>query len=140
MLIITYDKVTGISNTFVDYYVSASDSHGNVYKSPIQHVWVGAGSGGSSDGGGTGPVTVSPAPPVAGDPVTIQYVATGRVLASASQIYLHLGWNNWNPVVSPDAAMMFNSASNWWQYTVTVPRKRHEPELRLQQRLRHLGQ
>ena len=53
--------------------------------------------------------------------MTIQYVATGRNLSSASPVYLHLGWNNWNPVASPDAAMTFNSASNWWQYTVTVP-------------------
>ena len=116
-----YAQVTGISNTFVDYYVRASDAHGNTFRTPIQHVWVAAGSGGSSNGGGTGPVTVSPTPPVAGDPVTIQYAATGRVLASASQVYIHLGWNNWNPIVSPDAAMTFNSASNWWQYTVAVP-------------------
>ncbi len=116
-----YDNVTGISNAFVDYYVSASDAYGNTFRTPIQHVWVAAGSGGSSGSGGTGPVTVSPAPPVAGNPVTIQYVATGRILASANPVYIHLGWNNWNPVVSPDAAMTFNSASNWWQYTVTVP-------------------
>ena len=135
-----YAKVSGISNAFVDYYVSATDTHGNTYKSPIQHVWVGAGSGGGGGGGGGAVVTVSPDPPVAGNAVTIQYVATGRLLASASQVYIHLGWNNWNPVVSPDAAMTFNSASNWW----TIHRDRagecHEPELRLQQRLRHLGQ
>ncbi len=117
-----YTQVTTISNAFVDYYVSATDSYGNTYKSPIQHVWVGAGSGGSSGGGDSvGPVTVSPAPPVTGNPVTIQYVATGRAIASANPVYIHLGWNNWNPVVSPDAAMTFNAASNWWQYTVTVP-------------------
>ena len=53
--------------------------------------------------------------------MTIQYVATGRAIASANPVYLHLGWNNWNPVVSPDPAMTFNSASNAWQYTVPVP-------------------
>jgi hypothetical protein len=117
-----YTKVSGISNAFVDYYVSATDARGNTNKSPIQHVWVGAGSGGSSGGGGSGgPVSVSPAPPVAGNSVTIQYVATGRAIASANPVYIHLGWNNWNPVVSPDAAMTFNSVSNLWQCTVTVP-------------------
>jgi hypothetical protein len=116
-----YARVVGVSNAFVDYYVSASDSYGNTFRTPIQHVWVAAGSGGGSGGDGLGPVTVSPAPPVAGNPVTIQYVATGRVLASAGQVYIHLGWNNWNPVVSPDAAMAFNSTSNGWQYTVIVP-------------------
>ena len=116
-----YTQVSGISNAFVDYYVSATDTRGNTNKSPIQHVWVGAGSGGSSGGGGGGPVSVSPAPPVAGNSVTIQYAVAGRNLASANPVYLHLGWNNWNPVVSPDVATTFNSASNWWQCTVTVP-------------------
>jgi hypothetical protein len=115
-----YAQVTTISNAFADYYVSATDAHGNTYKSPIQHVYVGAGGGGSSGCGG-GPVTVSPAPPVANNSVTIQYVATGRALASAGTVYLHLGWNNYATIVSPDAAMTFNSTSNWWQATVTVP-------------------
>ncbi|HEY1490515.1 MAG TPA: carbohydrate-binding protein, partial [Verrucomicrobiae bacterium] len=116
-----YAQVTTLSNAFVDYYVSATDSYGNTYKSPIQHIWVGAGSGGGGSVGSGGPVSVSPAPPVAGNSVTIQYVATGRAIASAGQVYIHLGWNNWNPVDSPDAAMTFNSASNWWQFAVTVP-------------------
>jgi hypothetical protein len=115
-----YAKVSGITNSFVDYYVSATDSHGNTYKSAIQHVWVGAGGGGSSSGN-NGPVSMAPANPVAGNIVTIQYEATGRILASANPVYIHLGWNNWNPVVSPDAAMTFNAASNWWQYTVLIP-------------------
>jgi hypothetical protein len=117
-----YSQVTTISNAFVDYYVSATDAYGNTYKSPIQHVWVGAGSGGGSGSTGNGgPVSLSPTNPVAGKSVTIQYVATGRAIASATNVYLHLGWNNWNPVVSPDAAMTLNSASNWWQATVTIP-------------------
>jgi hypothetical protein len=116
-----YSQVTTLSNSFVDYYVSATDAHGNIFRSPIQHVWVAAGSGGGSGGGGGSPVTVVPAPPVAGNAVTIQYTASGWSLSSASQIYIHLGWNNWNPIISPDAAMTFNSASNGWQYTTTVP-------------------
>lgn len=115
-----YTRVSGISNAFVDYYVSATDARGNICQSPIQHVWVGAGSGGSGSSGGL--VSVSPVQPVAGNSVTIQYVATGRNLASANPVYLHLGWNNWNPVVSPDAAMIpQGGTSNWWQYTVTIP-------------------
>ncbi len=117
-----YANVTGVSNVFVDYYVSASDSYGNVYRSPIQHVWVGAGSGTAGGGGNGGPVSVSPNPPVAGNSVTIQYVAAGRNLSSAGQIYVHLGWNNWNPVVSPDAAMIpQGGTSNGWQSTVIPP-------------------
>jgi hypothetical protein len=122
-----YTYVTGISNTFVDYYISATDRYGNTQKTPIQHVWVGAGSGSGTSGGGSGGntnspvVAVLPATPVAGSPVTIQYNPSGRVLSGAANIYIHLGWDNWNPVVSPDAAMTFNAASNWWQYTTAVP-------------------
>jgi hypothetical protein len=117
-----YAKVAGISNAFVDYYVSATDAHGNTYKSPIQHVYVGMGSGASGGGtGSNGPVSVMPTNPVAGNSVTIRYVAAGRNIASANPVYIHLGWNGWNPVVSPDAAMTFNSPSNWWQYTTTIP-------------------
>src|ERR1039458_7058936 len=117
-----YSKVTGITNAFVDYYVSAADARGNLYKSPIQHVWVGDGSGGGSGsgGGGSGPVTLSPASPVAGNAVMIQYNATGRNLASANPVKIHLGWNNWATVLSPDATMTFNTASNWWEYSTTV--------------------
>ncbi|MDR3456472.1 MAG: carbohydrate-binding protein [Verrucomicrobiae bacterium] len=116
-----YSKVTGITNAYVDYYVSATDAHGNTYKSPIQHVYVGAGSGSGGGTGSSGPVSLTPTNPVAGSSVTIQYAAAGRGIASANPVYLHLGWNNYSTIVSPDAAMTFNSASNWWQYTVSIP-------------------
>src|SRR5207237_9817341 len=35
-----YAKVTGLSDTFVDYYVAATDTRGNTSNSPIQHVYV----------------------------------------------------------------------------------------------------
>jgi hypothetical protein len=115
-------KVTGITNAFVDYYISATDVRGNVFKTPIQHVWVGSGTGGGSGGGGggSGPVSVSPAPPVAGSAVTIQYNSVGRNLSAANPLKIHLGWNNWGTVVSPDPSMTFNSASNLWEYSTTV--------------------
>jgi len=65
-----------------------------------------------------GPVTVPE--PVAGTAVTIQYVAIGRNLAHANPVYIHLGWNHWNPVVSPDVEMTLTT-SKCWQYIVTVP-------------------
>jgi len=119
-----YAKVSGITNAYVDYYISATDNRGNTYKSPIEHVWVGTapgGGGGVSPSGCNGRVCVSPVPPADSNPVTIQFAPTGGPLASASAINIHLGWNGWNLVVSPDAPMTFNSASNAWQYTVTVP-------------------
>ena len=119
-----YTKVTGITNAYVDYYVSATDRRGNTSQSPIQHVWVGAGSGGSGGGNGSGcdgAVCIAPAAPVAGSQVTIQYNPAGGPIASASTVDIHLGWNGWNPVVSPDAAMTLLTASNLWQYTVAIP-------------------
>jgi hypothetical protein len=37
-----YAELTRLSDTFVDYYVTASDTRGNVFNSPIQHVYVAA--------------------------------------------------------------------------------------------------
>lgn len=122
-----YAKITGLTNTYVDYYVSATDSYGNTYNSPIQHVYVApmptGGSSGSSGGasGCVGRFCVSPTTPLAGNPVTITYTPAGGPLASASEICIHLGWNNWATVVSPDGSMTFNSASNDWVYTTTIP-------------------
>ncbi|MBW7872713.1 MAG: T9SS type A sorting domain-containing protein [Ignavibacteriales bacterium] len=44
--------VAGFSNKLIDYYVEATDSRGNVARTPIQHVWVGAHSGGGGGNNG----------------------------------------------------------------------------------------
>lgn len=36
-----YAEIRGLSNVLVDYYVEATDTQGNVFKTPIQHVYVG---------------------------------------------------------------------------------------------------
>ena len=117
-----YSKVTGISNAFVDYYVSATDARGNTFNSSIQHVYVGAGGGASSGGGtgGNGPVILSPTNPIAGNLVTISYNPAGRNLSAANPVAIHLGWNNWATVISPDLTMVLN-ASNLWQFTANIP-------------------
>ena len=38
-----YYKVTGYKSVLLDYYMEAEDNNGNVFKSNIQHVWVGSG-------------------------------------------------------------------------------------------------
>jgi hypothetical protein len=121
-----YAKITGLTNTYVDYYVSATDSYGNTENTPIQHVYVApmptAGSGGLGGASGCdGRFCVSPTNPVTGDPVTITYSAAGGPLASATEICLHLGWNDWATVVTPDASMTYNAASNDWTYVTIVP-------------------
>jgi len=113
-------QVAGHTNVLLDYYVQAVDSRGNTNKSDIQHVWVG--SGDTSGGGSTNSVvSVLPNPPIAGNSVTIQYNATKRNISAANPVYLHLGWNNWGNVISPDRAMTFNAASNLWEFTTNAP-------------------
>jgi hypothetical protein len=43
-----YTYLTGLSEVLVDYFVEAEDSLGNIKRSPIQHVWVGAATGSPS--------------------------------------------------------------------------------------------
>ena len=110
-------KVTGYTNVLLDYYIMAVDSRGNTNRSDIQHVWVDAG---SVEAPGNPRVTLTPAAPGAGDPVTISYDATTGPIAAANPVKLHLGWNRWASVVSPDASLTFNAVSNRWETTVTV--------------------
>jgi glycosidase len=122
----TATNATGLTNlTLITVKVtnSAFDAvSGNAMYSPWQmQFWIGAASSGGSGNGCDGSVCITPAAPVAGSQVTIQYNASSGPLSSASPVYIHLGWNGWNPVVSPDKAMTFISASNVWQYTVTIP-------------------
>ena len=66
-----YAQITGLSDTLVDYYIEASDMHGNVFKSPIQHVYVGTYTPGGGGGGGTYALDWTPANPASGDMITI---------------------------------------------------------------------
>lgn len=56
-----FAEITGQKDVLIDYYVEAVDSKGNVFKSPIQHVYVGTGDG--DTGGGTGSVSWAPLTP-----------------------------------------------------------------------------
>ncbi len=76
--------ITGYASKLLDYYVEASDQHGNIARSPIMHVWVGDGSGGS-----TANVTISPTSPTVNDIITI----TAAHATSATLLYW--GVNNW---------------------------------------------
>ncbi len=55
--------VTGQREALLDYYVRASDSRGNVTRSPIQHVWIGS----ASSGGGNW----TPERPTRNDVITV---------------------------------------------------------------------
>jgi len=113
-----YARLTGIRSKLVDYYVEATDSRGNLKKSPIQHVYVGDGSG-APTGGGT-VVALNPETPVAGENVTVTYDPAGRNLAGAASVFMHYGFNQWTPVVSPDALMTKDTQTGKWSLTVPV--------------------
>ena len=115
-----YFEVTGVREALIDYYVEAIDSKGNVTRSPIQHVYVGDGAGGGTPGGGGSDdvVTVTPVPAVAGEPVTITYNPSGRVLDGAAQVFIHSGVNGWTEV-RPQEAMTFDATLQVWTITTT---------------------
>jgi hypothetical protein len=70
-----YSRVTGLSNVFADYYVSATDTRGNTFKSPIQHVWI----GGNVSGG-----TPSTNPPPTPQNLVVGSVSSNRLTLSWS--------------------------------------------------------
>jgi hypothetical protein len=107
--------IAGLEDVLVDYYVEAVDGNGNLARTDIQHVFVGA----SSVIGGDR-VTLNPSPALAGEPVTITYDPTGGPLASASQVFLHYGFDSWSPVHSPDVPMSWNGTTAKWNVTVPV--------------------
>ncbi len=65
-----YAKITGLSDTLVDYYVEMTDTYGNPFKTPIQHVYVGNAQGSSGEGVGTN-VYWKPEQPLRNDKITI---------------------------------------------------------------------
>lgn len=61
----------------------------------------------------------SPAAPNGCDPVTIVYSPGAGVLGAATQVYVHVGYNEWQGVPHPDPAMT-KSGTNW-TYVYTPP-------------------
>lgn len=109
-------KIVGLRSVLIDYYVEMEDTRGNVARAPIQHVYIGDGSGAT-----TSRVTTDPSPPVAGAQATLSYDPSGGPLAGSPQVYIHIGFNGWTNIVTPDPAMTYNSQTSRWTYTFTVP-------------------
>jgi len=105
-------EIAGLTNIYVDYYVEAVDSKGNITKSDIYHVWVGNGSGGS--GGGAG-VTMTPTEPSAGYPVTVRYDGS---LKGSTEVTMHWGYDDFTGVQD---TVMNKEADGTWSVTITVP-------------------
>ncbi|MFN7021986.1 MAG: GC-type dockerin domain-anchored protein [Phycisphaerales bacterium] len=110
-------QVTGLRSVLIDYYVEAVDTLGNIKRSPIQHVWIGDGQGATPGGPA---VTLTPEPAVAGQSATVAYNPAGRPLAGAASVRAHIGFNNWQTVVSPDLVLTWNASTSRWEGTFTV--------------------
>lgn len=106
-------------NSLIDYYVEAVDTRGNVARSPIQHVWVGDGSGQTG-----GRVQTSPDPLVRGQSGTVLYEDEGGPLQGAPTVLMHFGFDGWAGGTVADTPMAFNAASGKWEATLAMPATR----------------
>jgi hypothetical protein len=111
-------QVLNIRDKLVDYYVEATDTRGNIKRSPIQHVYVGTGSGGGPTGTA---VAVSPTTPIAGQSVTVAYDPAGRVLAGAATVKMHWGINTWTQVTDTQMLAGTGADVGKWIVTITLP-------------------
>ncbi|MEW5691845.1 MAG: fibronectin type III domain-containing protein [Candidatus Hydrogenedentota bacterium] len=75
-----------LNSVLIDYYVEAIDSRGNITRSPIQHCYIGDGSG----SGGTPQTLWTPTYPTENDLITIT-----KNIATTDTVYLHWGVNSW---------------------------------------------
>lgn len=88
-----YAEIKGLKDTLVDYYVEAIDTKGNVFKTPIQHVYIGKGDG--NTGGGTSEnVSWNPLTPTSANTITISC----KNATAASK--LHWGVNGWTTALA----------------------------------------
>lgn len=70
---------------------------------------------------GTGGATWSPMPPVSGSLLTLTLDVAGTPLAAATNVNLHIGFDNWQDVTEPP---MTNTSGTLWEYSFTVPSNR----------------
>lgn len=83
-----YAEITGLKDTLVDYYVEAIDTKGNIFRTPIQHVYIESGNG--DNGGSTNPdVSWIPEKPETNQNIVI------RCKNATAASKLHWGVNNW---------------------------------------------
>jgi hypothetical protein len=99
-----YGQIAGISEHLVDYYVEMVDTHGNIFKSPIQHVYVGASNSGAQPG-----VSWTPLNPTCNDIITI----TETNVTNGAKLHWGVNGNNslWqtpNAVYWPASSNLFN--------------------------------
>lgn len=114
-----YAEITGISEKLVDYYVEVTDAKGNIFKTPIQHVFVGEYNPG---GGGQSGVFWTPEHPTKNDIITI--TETDQTQGAK----LHWGvtvngtkWQTPNTAYWPSGSYLFNGTGPAIESAMTGP-------------------
>lgn len=105
--------IAGQNDVLIDYFVEAVDGKGNTNRSDIMHVWVGA----ANTNVPQPSVEFDPAAPDGCTQVTVRYKKTGSL--GGSQVYIHIGRNGWQDVVTPDPAM--TDSGDYWTYVYATP-------------------
>ena len=112
-----YAPIAGLSETLVDYYVEATDQHGNVTKTPIQHVYVGP----TNTGGNSG-VSWTPASPTFNDVITI--TETGVTQGAKLHWGVNAAGSSWqmpNGSYWPAGSVLFNGTGPAVESPMTGP-------------------
>lgn len=100
-----YAEISGLSDTLVDYYVEVSDIYGNITKTAIQHVYVGAETGTNPLQG----VSWEPQNPGPNDTITITvHNAVDGALLHWGVNYTAGSWTSPDPVYWPAGTSLFN--------------------------------
>lgn len=114
-------SILNLSGVLIDYYIEATDIHGNISKSPVEHSWIGVsntmtngwtncdtsitGPGGGTGGSGNPTVMWLPSNPGPNDTIEI-------IVNNATQgAKLHWGVNTWqqpNAVYHPAGSALYN--------------------------------
>ena len=85
-----------------------------ILKKPIQHAFVGDGNSNIQNS-----VDWFPELPMINNEFTIYYNSNLGNLDGP--IYIHLGYDNWEEIISPDPLMTYNEYSERWEYSFIVP-------------------
>lgn len=94
-------EISGKKEVLLDYYVEAEDLYGNIARSPVQHVWIGANEGSGSSGG----LSWTPLNPTPDDSITISIDGAG---IGATLHWAVNGWQQPDVVYRPAGTTLWS--------------------------------
>ncbi len=105
------NNLPGFRDNLFDYYIEATDTHGNISRSEIQHVYV------EDDGVAPSSGVQFSADPRDCAPLTVTYNAANGPLEGISPVVMQIsfdGGSSWTPYT------MSSSSANVWTYTIDI--------------------